>query len=55
MSVQRALRMAAWAQGLRLKWLIDSLAHRCVLQLTVLGYILVPIFTSDRWCAEALT
>lgn len=25
-----------------------------MLQLTVLGYILVPIFTSDRWCADAL-
>ena len=23
-----------------------------MLQLTVLGYILVPIFTSDRWCAD---
>ena len=25
-----------------------------MLQLTVLGYILVPIFTSDRWCADTL-
>lgn len=28
--------------------------RRCVLQLTVLGYILVPIFTSDRWCVPII-
>ena len=25
------------------------LYHRCTIQLTILGYILVPIFTYDKW------